>query len=1144
MSWIAALDKLENLPRAQGWNAAYKLLDEYEKCFSRLMSQHSVFELTMNLRFEDGNFFTAFEECGATVLDPKGFLDYWAPGMLPRCLVVYTFRCFFENGNGNNFYKPASDKYRLAIGEDGNTASSAPGDFSKALRDVWKVVFKGDDVRKYDQDHGVPRELFCSRCWLIKNFQRQQGSSNLCFAIRAYKDINDKQLRLRPECYPKKSNGADGCESHLKRLLTAPGCELEREYLSDFVDNGASDDVRFGWFAQLDKASRAIVSNLVDVVEHNTNLCFVVDREHDFPDANASADRVKVKLLLRKNQSQTYWFQKNKNGGWVFGGISGNITPQPIWNVVGITKTEYASAAGQEYLHEDVLGAMLSDCNLPDGYGVFLVNENRGCKSIYVPFSNRRLPVGRYSVYAYRYVIGSDFRVVYDKSEVLVNGVRPDGRSFDVTNENEDVTVSVHGSIFKFGVNRRSPIRDAYNREQHIEHSDPSLVFVSAKKWPLFGVDGDSWEYEVDGISTRTITTEHLYKTGQLTFVCNGITYRESKVTFVDFVEEEVFEKFHTLGVGKSGEVEVTGCGAADGVYEIGADQSMLQKDLPGLQNWKLNIPIVREGLVFRTEEGKVVLSCPFLEESEMCTKDLAIEDLQKLVCVSCCAPDYDHVAITSIKYCNGNSYNTHIPMIKSRAGFVFSQSRAYLAGRSGVNGDVRVRDILSDQQKVESFIVEEIPSASSTAVSRKCQIRLYDPKVLQVADRSVSGGRVSIEIFVSYCSHAAKKVMRWLPSDGLDANDGVREFEDWTNRGGGYSQDLNGRWRLRLEAQTMHQDINRVFHRGAVILAFIAEDSLSGGNFNLISGGFCLFDNQNIGLSIRGAGWEDRLSVAMHKRYDNNPDDLAEMLGIYTLRRYCGVDVYNSINALRRGLRAKLDNLRANIKNLGRGADLYMNSFYNVRADQWSGYAYLAGWYLAECVAKEIEANDDRLLTPEDCMCFYSSTGRRVWHPLMISRRAIVMADSNNCRQIWRQYYSDLLNEYNGEECSQEVVDRLIECLEGNEWYYREIVDALRDIGIQLESEAEICSAINELDQKVLQWRKLAEFPNADDVERGQQDAVALFAMTQELRNALLALEDIDDRMRSTANDGDVLFCDLLRIIDARNWISGPCRI
>ena len=455
----------------------------------------------------------------------------------------------------------------------------------------------------------------------------------------------------------------------------------------------------------------------------------------------------------------------------------------------------------------------------------------------------------------------------------------------------------------------------------------------------------------------------------------------------------------------------------------------------------------------------------------------------------------------------------------------------------------MRIRDLLSDQQTVESFFVEEIPSAGSTAAPRKCQIRLYDPKVLQVAKRSVRGGQVSIEIFVSYYSHAAKKVMRWLPSDGLDANDGVKEFKDWTNQGGEYSQDLNGRWRLRLEARTMHRDLNGVFQRGAVILAFIAEESLTGGNCNLISGGFCLFDNQNRGLSITGGDWEHRLSTAMHKRYDNNPNDLAEMLGIYTLRRYCKND-YNSVNALRRGLRVRLDNLRVNIKMLGRGADLYMNSFYNIRADQWSGYAYLAGWYLAERVLNEIEANDDRSLTIGECMCFYSSTGRRVWHPLMISRRAILMADNNNGRQIWRQYYSELLNECNGEVRLQKIVDSLIKCLEGNEWYFREIGDALGDIGIQLKGTDGIRSAIDELDQKVLQWRELAEFQNADDVECGYQDAVELFALTQKLRNVLLALEDIDDRMRSTANDNDVLFCDLLRVIDARNWISGPCRI
>ena len=68
------------------------------------------------------------------------------------------------------------------------------------------------------------------------------------------------------------------------------------------------------------------------------------------------------------------------------------------------------------------------------------------------------------------------------------------------------------------------------------------------------------------------------------------------------------------------------------------------------------------------------------------------------------------------------------------------------------MNGDVRVRDLLSDVRKVESFIVEEIPSAGSAMVARKCRIRLYDPKTRPVAanDRSVRNGQVAISIYVS----------------------------------------------------------------------------------------------------------------------------------------------------------------------------------------------------------------------------------------------------------------------------------------------------------------------------------------------------------------------------------------------------------
>ena len=342
-----------------------------------------------------------------------------------------------------------------------------------------------------------------------------------------------------------------------------------------------------------------------------------------------------------------------------------------------------------------------------------------------------------------------------------------------------------------------------------------------------------------------------------------------------------------------------------------------------------------------------------------------------------------------------------------------------------------------------------------------------------------------------------------------------------------------------------MHPDINSVFNRGSVLLAFIAEKSATDIDCNLISGGFCLFDERNTGLNIIGTDWGSRLSMAMHKRYNKNPDDLDEMLSIYMLKRYCNVNDYYSVDSMRRGLRARLDNLRENIKKLGRGADLYMNSLFNARDDQWSGYAYLAGWYLAECVAKEIEADDDKLLKPEDCMCFYSSTGRRIWHPLMISRRAIVMAD-NTARQIWRQYYSDLLNECEGDKRLQEVVDKLIDCLEGNEWYFSDIADALKGVSIQLVSATEIREAVNEFVKIILQWRTLSEFQHADDVVCGKQDAEQLLALTQKLRNTLLALEDIDERMRSTANvhAEDVLFCDLLKMIDAQNWVSGPCRI
>ena len=740
---------------------------------------------------------------------------------------------------------------------------------------------------------------------------------------------------------------------------------------------------------------------------------------------------------------------------------------------------------------------------------------------------------------------GVDFRVVYDKSEVRVNGVKLDDRSLEVTCEN--VEVNVYGNIFCFGVNKRSPLRESCNRELYIERKDTSHIFLSVNKWPLATVEDGSWDYEVNGEIVHAIKRENLYKVGKLTFDSNGVRYEEPKVTFVDFASDDVIAQFPALGIGESRDIVLNGCGALNGTYDISAGQTTIKIELPGNNDWKLNVPVAREGVVFRTKDGEEIVACPFRDEGEMIERHLAIDDFRDSFCVSCCAPGYRQAEITSIKYLNGKVYDTRIPLLKDSAGFVFSNSRAYLAGRSGVDGDLRIKDLLSDQQKIDSFIIEEIPSTGYGKEVRKCRIKLYDPKSLPVgaSDRSIRDGHVFISIYVSYFSHSVDKVMRWLPSDRLDSRNGVNTFDGWTSCE--YIQEHDtGRWRLHLHATTMHADISSVFLRGAVMLAFIAQRKNTDADYNLLSGGFCLFDEQNNGLNIVGGDWKSCLRMAMHKRYNQNCDDLDEMLGIYTLRRYCNTNDFNSVNALRAGLRESIDNLRANIRSLGRGADLYMNALFNTRLDQWSGYAYFAGWYFADRVAETIASDEDGQLTPEECMCFYSSTGIRIWHPLMISRRSIIMAANGNTRNVWRQYYNDLFGEGDRAQRLQEVVDGVVDCLEQNEWYFGGVKHVIADLNIELNGECQTLHVAEELVKRILDWRALSDFSHSDDIECSRQDAERLFDLTQSLRNVLLTLEDLDERMRSSASSHaeGALFCDLLRMIDARNWILGSCQI
>lgn len=201
MAWIDALECFDKKPLTEGWQDSYPALKEYENCFAGLSVQYSMFELSLNVNFgseeERGRFFKAFKECYRTCRSPNGFIMDWAAEYLPRCLIVFVFRCYFESGNGNDLYKCAASE----LGQ-----GCKPNDFVKGSKDkiapltrAWKKIF-GDDFG--DQKQGVPEWIFKSRCWLIKNFQKKEGNSQLCNAVRYFKNFGDKSLRLHAENYP------------------------------------------------------------------------------------------------------------------------------------------------------------------------------------------------------------------------------------------------------------------------------------------------------------------------------------------------------------------------------------------------------------------------------------------------------------------------------------------------------------------------------------------------------------------------------------------------------------------------------------------------------------------------------------------------------------------------------------------------------------------------------------------------------------------------------------------------------------------------------------------------------------------------------------------------------------------------------
>ena len=603
MAWIDALDCFDKKPLTEDWQFSYQALKEYENIFTRLSMQYSMFELSLNVNFgteeERGRFFKAFKECYRTCRSQNGFIVDWAAEYLPRCLIVFVFRCYFESGNGNDLYKCAA----IELGH-----RCKPNDFVKGSKDkiapltrAWKKIF-GDDFG--DQKQGVPEWIFKSRCWLIKNFQQNAGNSQLCHAVRYFKNFGDKALRLRVENYP--FDVVQRFGGNFKRLLESPSCRLEREYLIDFADNGTVDNERFAWFEQLDDKSKAALCELLQVTIDGNVPCFCIPKNYDFG-ADNEVDSIVVKFMLRGADASICPFVR-RNGRWRYSG-DGEHLKQPIWKVTSIIKYEYSNNAIVRT--EDLLGKALSECCNDERCGAFLINAENARVGIYAPFSRRRILRGKYFAYAFEYSDGNHFEVrrhVKNSANaqlVCVNG-NPIGVDRSITVENESIALvfnDVNGKehSFSFGINRLSPIREEGAHEKFISRQDPNHLFINYKKWPLYNIDAD-WYYDVDGgLVKGAIGQNCLYKTGRLVFNYGGNQFEEHRVTFVDFSSEEVFAKFPVLGIGETKTITLSDCGALNRTYIVRGDCTTFGIRLPG-GVWQLNVPIRRDGVVFRTE--------------------------------------------------------------------------------------------------------------------------------------------------------------------------------------------------------------------------------------------------------------------------------------------------------------------------------------------------------------------------------------------------------------------------------------------------------------------------------------------------------------------------------------------------------------
>ncbi len=1111
MSWINELEILSQRPKTTEWCNSYKLLKQYEEKFKGLKQRFSLFELSRNTRGE--NFFNAFKIC----CENPNFFDI--SFRLPHVVIVYVFHVFFEDGRGDDFFKCVANRCGVKLNAIKDKHTHAP-----VLHKIWRDVFPDDEL---DQKTGISRELFCSRCWLIRSFQQGAGNSQLCHAVRYFKNFDDKTLRLHAENYPFDVSQRFG--GNFKRLLESPACRLERDYLIDFADNGAVDKERFAWFEQLDEKSKAALGELLQIAIDGNVPCFCVPNIYDF-DVDDSIDRIVVKFLLRGSNAAICPFEKKK-GGWKHTGNDRSLK-QPIWKVTGIIKCEYSN--NTIVRTEDILGKKLGECCDDDRSGAFLINRENSRAGIYAPFARRRIPVGQYYAYAFEYSNENYFEVRHQiKNSADVHLVRvndnPVGvdRSFTVEGEDDLISLSFNDSsekehIFAFGINRRSPIREDGRHEKLISRNDPNHLFINYHNWPSSDID-PTWHYEVNGSSVQgKIDESYLYKTGRLVFYSGGIQFDERSVTFVDFSSEEVCGRFPVLGVGECATITLSNCGSIDGGYTVDQDCTTFKIPLRG-GDWKLNVPIRRDGVVFRTEDGDEALSLPFKEEDAIVTKDLAIEDLQKLRCSVYCSGADEYVAITSMIYFDGTERKCHIPLMKDRDGFVFSESRRYLASRAGRGGDKLLADLLSNQLQVKSFVIEKRVGNAGECEAKCCQINLYDPKMEPPVEKPrIVDGLITVKLYVPYFTRSCtKKVMKYLLSTGLDSSAGVRELTGFTELYGHFAE--SGRWCITLTKTTMHQDVS-VLRSGASLLSFMV-DRVDGGADRLISGGFCLLGDEH-NLQVVRENWvpASAFHASMHERYGTNALRLGDMFGMLTLQKW---EDFPSVDEGRKELKRRISQLMANINALGRRADMYMNSLYNTRSDQWSGYIYFAGWYFVEKVYEEMSAHrdeEDGGHPIEDCRCLSSSTGKRIWSPLMFSCRAYIMMTPTNggARNWWREYYERLSQH----EVTADVFH--------SDEYHASIAPVLSSVGISVENGLE--DAVNKLHQQILDWRRDVD---THDIVCDDNKAAALFCRTQSLRNALLELSEIDKwfEEEDTTGCADCLFCDLLKIIDAKYW-------